>query len=77
MGIARAAHLTFKNRRFVHLTKCIGIMRKPRLAAEKTGSVLTAPCSCMAGLGETRTHAVMLMFAGSVTTHHFNATLVA
>lgn len=36
---------------------------KPWIAAEKTETVLTAHCTCMAGLGETCSHAAALMFA--------------
>ncbi|XP_051266591.1 uncharacterized protein LOC127369363 [Dicentrarchus labrax] len=36
---------------------------KTWIAAEKTGTVVTAHCTCMAGLGETCSHAAALMFA--------------
>lgn len=36
---------------------------KPWIAAEKTGTDLTAHCTCMAGLGETYSHAAAFMFA--------------
>lgn len=39
------------------------LLLKPWIVAEKTGTVLTAHCTCMAGLGETCPHAAALMFA--------------